>query len=125
MDLKFKYESVQNRRDLRHIWSVVGPAGGIHFWAEKSSCTEFGREYYGGVEIHYRKPPEYMDAESPTHDECWLLGQACWHDGSSLYAQEVWIPFWLAFKGDNEMIFRKLKREYEQRFTSELVNSDP
>jgi len=38
----------------------------------------------GGIELHYQIPPDYMDDQAPSHQDCWLLNSPCWHDGSSL-----------------------------------------
>ncbi|PZQ99178.1 MAG: hypothetical protein DI533_00270 [Cereibacter sphaeroides] len=89
--LTYAYEEPKES-NVRHLWSVVGPLGGIHIWAA-SSPAGFDREekYYGGVEVHSRKP--MYGATEPSHQECWLLGGPCWHDGTSLYFSENIEPF--------------------------------
>lgn len=41
-------------------------------------------EYFGGVEIHYKNAPEYMDHKEPSQKYCEYIGGPCWHDGSGL-----------------------------------------
>ncbi len=78
-----------------HSYSIVCREGAIEF-----NVTEYGKrddglpEFSGGLEIHYREPPDYMAKRAPSHDKCHLIGQPCWHDGTSLYASEVLIPRW-------------------------------
>ena len=90
-----KYELTFLGGKPRHTYSVVGAPGGVHLhitdygdeWVE-----EYGYRYSGGIEIHYRQPPEYMRDDAPSHDNCWLLNAPCWHDGSSLQVTEYWAP---------------------------------
>lgn len=103
-----------------HIWSCVGPEFALHIHitdrGEDRGLDAFGSRYYGGLECHYRKPPEYMaDDAAPSHSECWLLKAPCWHDGTSLYASEVIIPFWQLDPTNNERMFDFIRREYKQR----------
>lgn len=77
----------------KHTWSVVGPLGGVHIWASVApEIPGFYREerFYGGIEVHWRNPhyDGWHDPEKPHHDDCWLTGGPCWHDGSSLYFSE-------------------------------------
>ena len=86
-DLTFEYTSPIT--DGRHTWSVVGPLGGVHIWAQSANAdhSDPDRERFcGGIEVPSRKPT--YEADTPSHDECWLIGGPCWHDGSSLYFSE-------------------------------------
>lgn len=80
----------------RHMWTLVGPNGAVHIWAEPMPETlsrSWGEKYYGGVEIHSPKPLYESEwAQNPSHAECWLLKCPCWHDGSSLYFSERIAP---------------------------------
>ena len=89
-ELTYNYKPAEGE-NRRHIWSVVGPAGGVHIWAAPSpDGFGFDERYFGGVEVHSRKP---MYGEGPPHHECcWLLDAPCWHDGSSLYFSENIAP---------------------------------
>lgn len=74
-------------------WSIIGQHGAVHVHIARYGYQEEIR-YNGGIEFHYRQPTEdYMQGLPPSHDECWLLKQPCWHDGSSLYVEESILPF--------------------------------
>lgn len=96
-------------------WIVVGNGGAIDFHCSHGGtdiARRFGRS--GGVEFHYRHPEDYMSAEYPcTHDHCWILGGKCWHDGTSLWASEYWVPL---LERDGEAgVWAALEREYRRR----------
>lgn len=106
----------------RHSYELIGAVGGIHFHVTDygdEHAAKFGERYSGGLEIHLRQPAEYQRHDPPSQDECWLLKCPCWHDGSSLYASETIIPFWLCDPGDHERMFGWLRREAERRFRGE------
>jgi hypothetical protein len=94
-----------------HIYTVIGRAGAIHF-----HVTDLGEDsptrYSAGLEMHSRAPL----CDSPPHEKCWLIGGPCWHDGTSLYAQERLVPIWLSDPHDHEHMFRVLEAEYRRRF---------
>lgn len=94
-----------------HIWQVIGAKGAIHLHITESGIEEM--EYYGGLEMHWRSPPNYMKNNAPSQDECSILKCPCWHDGSSLAATETWIPRWLLDKHNHEHMFRLLEKELE------------
>ena len=103
-----------------HMWQLVGPEGAIHFTANIT-------EGYGpscGLETH-RRVPECRD-EAPSHINCWLLGGACWHDGTSLYATDHLWPVIESYlrSQDHETIFRTLEHEYNERFGRKCVEDD-
>ena len=118
----YKY---QNRfgNKYEHIWHVVGQHGGMHLHID-SYEFEGKVEFTGGLETHWRKPPEYMENTAPHHDNCWLLKCPCWHDGTSLYVQETIIPRWIhrleSDEGfttkDHERMFEFLGHEMDERF---------
>ena len=117
MKYECKYEYT-NRFNVVHQWSVVGARMGIHVhigdMGEEYAKKYGGKRYSGGIEIHYRQPPDWLRDDLP-HKSCWLLGGPCWHDGSSLQASEIWIPFWLQDPHDHERMFREIERELEMR----------
>ena len=87
----WKYEAVLRGERLEHLWILSGEHGAVHIWAGLSEWD--GRfEWRGGIECHYASAPEYMDADKPSHEHCWILGKPCWHDGSSLYFSENIAP---------------------------------
>lgn len=89
-ELTYKYEPATQEKG-RHIWSVSGPGGGIHVWASHldGDAAFWGSNWIGGVEVHSRVP--MYEGQAP-HDECWLIGGKCFHDGSSLYFSENIAP---------------------------------
>jgi hypothetical protein len=109
-----KYEYSCPFGSPRHVWTLRGPKGGIHLHI---TVTEnYGPS--GGIEFHHRVPPEYMQDDAP-HEKCSVIAGPCWHDGSSMYATEHWIPLWEASPHDHEGMFRRLEMEYEDRFNKE------
>jgi len=114
-----KYEFTLRFDNPFHVYSVLGALGGLSFHVtdrgEKEAEEAFGR-YSGGLEAHYRTPPDYMSERPPSHDECWLLCAPCWHDGTSLYASETIIPYWLTAPDDHVRMFKFLEQEANERF---------
>lgn len=109
-----RYEYSNPFGSPRHHWELVGPEGGIHLHV---SLTE-GYGPSCGLEYHHSARAKYRCDEAPDHKNCPLLGEPCWHDGTSLYASEhVW-PYVEPYlrRGDHEAIFRTLEGEYEKRF---------
>ena len=108
-----------------YIYSLVGAEGAVHF-----HVTDYGEEfrkrhgdrYSGGLETHYRSPPDYMRGDAPSQQRCWLLGCPCWHDGTSLYASETLIPRWEMDKS-HEAMQAMLVREYAERFGNSEVKT--
>lgn len=107
-----------------HLWSVVGRHGAKHLSIHAYETMNNGIEFSGGLETHWRVPPEYMADQAPSQDKCWLLNQPCWHDGTSLYVSENIIPMiegsLRSPKGltadDHLMIFRLLENQMEETF---------
>jgi hypothetical protein len=118
MSRRFRCEYKLTERFGRctHQWTCVGRHGALHLHINEGT-DQFGPS--GGIEIHYRAPPDYMANDAPSHDECWLLKQPCWHDGSSLQASEYWIPRWMAAPHEHSEMFRRLEAEYRSRFEKE------
>lgn len=112
---KYNYEVVFD--SPRHTWSVIGANAGLHLHITdgKRYAQSEDMRYSGGIEIHYRYPPEYMQDQPPSQDKCWLLKCPCWHDGSSLQASEIWIPRWLMDPHDHDRMFRGLCHDLDSR----------
>ena len=114
-----KYEYAYRFDHPMHLWSLLGARGGLHLWITdhgEEHERKCGNRYLGGIEIHYRRPPEYMRDQPPSQDECWLLCAPCWHDGSSLQAMERWIPLWLVAPHDHERMFQGLAVDADHHF---------
>ncbi len=102
-----------------HIWTVIGAKGAMHFHVTDLSEDyerANGVRWSAGLETHSRMP---LGDDAPSHEKCWLLGGPCWHDGTSLYAQEQIVPFWREEPDNHERMFQFLEREYYNRFRSE------
>lgn len=108
-----KYEWSKPFGSPRHQWSLVGPEGGVHFTASFYSNTV---QPSCGLEFHYTRTSGKYSDEAPHHTKCWLTGEPCWHDGTSLYAEETMWPMIepMLRSGDHDTIFRALEREYER-----------
>ena len=103
---KYTYEP---RFSARHTWSLIGPKGGVHFHASQYKDTEWSC----GLEYH-----SYTGHEAPSQLRCWLLDAPCWHDGTSLYAQETLWPLVKPMLKDHQhdTIFRILEQEADRYF---------
>lgn len=99
----------------RHQWELVGPDGGIHFHV---SMTK-GYEPSCGLEFHHAARARHRCDEAPDHIKCPLIGEPCWHDGTSLYASESIWPMVepMLRSGDHEAVFRVLEYEYKTHFS--------
>jgi len=100
--------------DGRKEWCVTGDFGSLSFWAtevSEQSKSIFGADYYGGVETHYneKSKPNYL-GENSSHDDCICNAGKCWHDGTSLWASEYWIPYVLPRGAD--AIWKALEFNY-------------
>lgn len=100
-----------------HMWSVQCSAGGIHLHIHDSGDSE--RRYSGGLEFHFRTPPPSFGNRPPTHDNCWVIGGVCWSDGSSLAAEEYWIPLWNCGFTSQDMMFCQLVGKMLEIFEQE------
>ena len=123
IDIKRKWRALYQYQSRfgnpKHDWQVIGASGALHFHVTDHGAeheAKFGQRYSAGLEVHYRQPPDYMAEQPPSHDECWVLKCPCWHDGTSLYAYEHVLPFWLSRPDDHERMFDFLRSEAEERF---------
>lgn len=83
-DLRKQYKYIPNRFGREyHEWSIESEFGACHLHI---SYRESDPQTSGGIEVHYRKPPEYMKGSAPHYHNCPLTGGLCWHDGSSMAA---------------------------------------
>jgi hypothetical protein len=70
-----------------HHWELIGPEGGVHF-----HVSIFNENETCGLEFHHSRLAWQRITgrnEAPHHIDCPLLGEPCWHDGTSLYATET------------------------------------
>ena len=100
----------------RAEWCVSSELGSVSFWVSEH-CEllkeRFTDEFYGGVEYHYteKTKPPYMD-EAYRHEDCVCNGGVCFHEGTSLWASEHWIPIILPLGDD--AIWSELEQNYEK-----------
>lgn len=116
--LRFKYEfEPRFNTTWQHNYIVIGPRGALNFHiSDLENLNIECDRWSGGLEAHFRTPPDYMQEKAPSHDQCAILQAPCWHDGTSLYASEVLIPFWLQAPDDHVRMFELLGNEYWKRF---------
>jgi len=93
---------VRTREGDKHSegWAVVGELGAMEFWMF-TPLREYGG---GGVEAHLSAPRGYK------HEHCDILNAPCWHDGTSLWASEHWIPMYQAC--GEEWVYQELEARY-------------
>lgn len=98
----------------RHNWSLIGQHGGLRFHA--TTMPNHGPSC--GLEIH-----RFSGEGAPSHTPCHLLGAPCWHDGTSLYANETLWPLIEPFfeAGAHDAIFKLLEAE-ATRFMEAKIN---
>jgi hypothetical protein len=114
---RVRYEATYSFGSWLHRYIVVVRQGAIDFHVTEYDPRKFNDQGpSGGLEIHHRSPPYYMADEPPTHDKCAIIGQPCWHDGTSLYASELLIPRWEVNR-DAPSVFAWLVNEAVQRFS--------
>lgn len=97
--------------DWTHDYVVEGRDGAVQFhvtdnlYSGRHSC---------GLESHSTTP---IANRPPDHARCPALSdRACWHDGTSLYAEERILPMWLEMHRSPDAFFGMLVTEYRKRF---------
>lgn len=115
---RFRCEYVYSKPfgTARHDWRLIGAKGGINLHISGPYKHTGAEHWTAGLEMHSRLPPDYMRDQAPSHDHCWLLKCPCWHDGTSLYAQEHYLPQWMSDMHAHDRMFADLEREYLLRF---------
>lgn len=110
-----KYTYCKPFGSAKHMWEIVGPEGGVHFHVgfygdNDPSC---------GLEFHHAARAGYRQDEAPDHIKCPLIGEPCWHDGTSLYASESIWPMVepMLRSGSHDDVFRVLEHEYDRHFS--------
>lgn len=118
---RYRYECRQTLQfgQWQHTFLVIGQYGAVHFHCYPYRNADGDEQWAAGLEFHWRSPPEYL-AGPPSYDRCWVLDAPCWHDGTSLYAQETLLPLFL--RGDYDELFRSLVRSADERLRPESVS---
>ena len=116
----YRYEFRQYEKFRRWAWSyeIVGEHGSCQLHVEEYKDEEFS----AGLEYHYRKPPEYMKNQPPSHDNCFLNKGPCWHDGTSFYAMDYYLP--LHMQNCKDIIFRQMAHDADERFAEFIQKKD-
>lgn len=94
-----------------HQYIAIGAAGAVQLVIREYDDGECS----AGLEIHYREAPDYMRGKAPSQERCWLLESPCWHDGSSLWAEDYWLPIWRHHKSNHREVLLRLSHEYGRR----------
>jgi hypothetical protein len=97
----------------RYSYELIGARGGLHFHVSGPHAYDGHDHYSAGLEIHSRTPL-YDSDEAPAQNHCWLLECPCWHDGTTLYAEEHFLPVHMA--GDYAAVFKMLAVDADDRF---------
>jgi hypothetical protein len=106
--------SIRHGQPVLQIY-VVGPLGAIefHFVAVRPQAAHLPSWSYEhwpfdarGVEMHKRVP-----ADQANRDTCLILGEPCYHDGSSLIASEKFMPAFLS--GGTDAVWPLLEEFYD------------
>jgi len=103
-----KYTWTNRSGSDQHNWEFVGPNGAVNYHVSE-------REEYdpvAGLEFHH-----LTGDGAPDHVDCPLTGGRCWHDGTSLYAIELWSFVATNLRSWNhKVIFQHLENEYDKHF---------
>jgi hypothetical protein len=102
---------------IRHCWELVGENGALHFAVNVYQNNEYPPTC--GLEFHH-----LTGEGAPDHINCHLTGGRCWHDGTSLYAEEtVWPTVQrAALSGNHAIVFEVLESEYHHHFSRRLAS---
>ena len=109
-----KYTWTKPFGSVQHHWELLGPNGGIHFhFTETESDSP-----RAGLEFHHTRSANMKNDVAPDHINCFLTGEPCWHDGTSLYATEDLLPQIrpMLRGGNHKDIFTLLEWEYNSHF---------
>ena len=119
---RWRCEMRASERFGQWAWSfeIVGAKGGVNFHVTGPHRYDNTDHWSAGLEYHSATP---RDDEPPDHGRCWLTHRPCWHDGTSLYAQERYLPMW--HRGDVDGIFRSMMRDADRHFYPEAADELP
>ena len=116
-----KYKSkfiVQNRfGDNMCTYQIVGAKGAVELNITRYKTSGEEYEYQAGLEFHFRQPPVYMKDEAPHHETCHCFNAPCWHDGTTSYAKEYYLPLFLS--QSHSAIFLSMVKDADEKFEDE------
>lgn len=118
---RLAYEmKIQPWGNALHSYTCVGRWGAVSLHiTDLSRMKEAAVEHSAGLEYHRRQPLPDNDSP-PSHEKCWLIGGPCWHDGTSLYAQEKYVPMFRQ-GGDPDHIWRAMMRDADEYFAADGI----
>ena len=105
----------------RHSYELIGAHGGLNVHVSGPHVYDGGEHWSAGFEVHSRTPL-YCD-DAPSHDQCWLLQCPCWHGGSSLQAEERYLP--LIKAGAHDLVFWNMVNAADDRWMQSEQESAP
>jgi hypothetical protein len=128
-EYEFSYRRKKSKKGvISHLWTIVGPRGGVHLWANlyqgRDAYDVYGTssKWCGGFELH-SPVPFYQDDDEPpvkpTDESCWLIKGKCYHDGSSsdfdnYIADDLGTDNFITEK-IHEIVNKELVRVYDRR----------
>lgn len=125
-DLKLERRTVLHVTAGPHVavrMQVIGPDGGceFHFTCHNEEARRYGEGAItpGGFECHFKahsRPDYYAEHEKPHRTDCSVTGGDCWHDGTSLWASEHWLPGMA--HGGEEWVWRELEAAYRDKIAA-------
>jgi len=125
-EYRCRYQYERCNGEIVHTWFVVGKRGGMHLRIHDRAKAKRGRpRYLGDVKIHLPTPPRYRPDLPPSQDTCWLLEGPCWHAGSPMEAEEVWIPRWLTNPLDHDGLLSAMCARATIKFASRERKDEP
>lgn len=108
MDRRFKltYRLIERFGTWLHCYDVVCAKGGVTLHLTHNLKAEHPfPKWHGGLEVHHAFPIKDCP---PDHPQCSVINRPCWHDGTSLWVEESFIPGWKP--GDHESAWRACMR---------------
>ena len=97
------------------IWFVLkGPKGAVQFVMDSGWWNQSKPR---GTDIGYHSPTPRYDGQTAMQQHCEHTGGICYYDGSSLRADEEWMPQFL--KGGTAWLWPRLEAEYRAVFEAE------
>jgi hypothetical protein len=101
---RYKYSASLAFGQWRHSYEIVGARGGANLHVSGPNNYDDMDHWSAGLELHSRTP--LYEDRPPTFDKCWLLNCPCWHDGTTTFARERFLPMFM--EGDHRRIFRRM-----------------
>jgi hypothetical protein len=98
--------------EWEYSYELMGAKGGLQLHVSGPHVFDGGEHWSAGLELHGRAPLYGNDA--PSHDNCWLLNCPCWHEGTSLHAQEHYLPHVLT--GAHDFVFASMVRRADEQW---------